>query len=209
MVTRIMAQNAASTTASAAKAAAHSAQDAAKAMQKNVERAVAGTLGLSGERMTKVDTAWLRMDSPQNLMMIVGIWVLRPGITRAALCERIESRLLKYHRFGQRVVEDAAGATWVDDKKFDIHNHVVTETLKAQKGHTLQDALQDRVAELTTTPLDHSRPLWQFHLVENYTLPDGTKGSAMMVRIHHCIADGIALISVTTSLVDGGLQSGQ
>ena len=205
MVTRIMAQNAASTTATAAKAAAHRAQDAAKVMQKNVERAVAGTLGLSGERMTKVDTAWLRMDSPQNLMMIVGIWVLRPGITRAALCERIESRLLKYRRFGQRVVEDAAGATWVDDKKFDIQNHVVTETLKAQKGHTLQDALQDRVAELTTTPLDHSRPLWQFHLVENYQLPDGGKGSAMMVRIHHCIADGIALISVTTSLVDGGL----
>jgi diacylglycerol O-acyltransferase / wax synthase len=194
MVTRIMAQS-----------AARKPQTAAQSMQKSVERAVAGTLGLSGERMTKVDTAWLRMDSPQNLMMIVGIWVLRPGITRAALCERIESRLLKYRRFGQRVVEDAAGATWVDDKNFDIQNHVVTETLRAQKGHTLQDALQDRVAELTTTPLDHSRPLWQFHLVENYTLPDGSKGSAMMVRIHHCIADGIALISVTTSLVDGGL----
>jgi diacylglycerol O-acyltransferase len=29
-------------------------------------------------------------------------------------------------------------------------------------------------------------------------------GSALMVRIHHCIADGIALISVTMSLVDGG-----
>jgi diacylglycerol O-acyltransferase / wax synthase len=190
MVTRIMAQSAAS-----------KPQTAAQSMQKNVERAVAGTLGLSGERMTKVDTAWLRMDSPQNLMMIVGIWVLRPGITRAALCERIESRLLKYRRFGQRVVEDAAGATWVDDKNFDIQNHVVTETLKAQKGQTLQDALQDRVAELTTTPLERDSPLWQFHLVENYTLPDGTKGSAMMVRIHHCIADGIALISVTTSLV--------
>lgn len=199
------ATKAAAKTANSAQKAASSAQQAAKVMQKNVERAVAGTLGLSGERMTKVDTAWLRMDSPQNLMMIVGIWVLKPGITHAALCERIETRLLKYRRFGQRVVEDAAGATWVDDKKFDIKNHVVTETLKATKGACLQDALQDRVAVLTTTPLDRRRPLWQFHLVENYTLPDGTKGSAMMVRIHHCIADGIALISVTTSLVDGGL----
>jgi diacylglycerol O-acyltransferase / wax synthase len=198
MVKRVMASDTATPTSSPT-------QRAARAMQKNVERAVAGTLGLSGERMTKVDTAWLRMDSPQNLMMIVGIWVLQPGITHAALCERIETRLLKYRRFGQRVVEDTAGATWVDDKNFDIHNHVVTETLKAQKGQTLQDALQDRVAQLTTTPLDRRRPLWQFHLVENYTLPDGSKGSAMMVRIHHCIADGIALISVTTSLVDGGL----
>ncbi len=187
----------------------HSAQDtarkAAKVVRKNVENAVAGTLGISGERMTKVDTAWLRMDSPQNLMMIVGIWVLKPGISHAALCERIETRLLKYRRFGQRVVEDAAGATWVDDKRFDINHHVVTEKLSPAKGQTLQDALQDRVAVLTTTPLERKRPLWQFHLIENYTLPDGSKGSAMIVRIHHCIADGIALISVTTSLVDGGL----
>jgi diacylglycerol O-acyltransferase / wax synthase len=193
MVTRIMAHN----TAGRSETAAHS-------MQENVERAVAGALGLSGERMSKVDTAWLRMDNPHNLMMIVGIWVLRPGITRAALCERIESRLLKYSRFVQRVVEDAAGATWVDDKNFDINNHVVTEALKLQKGHTLQDALQDRVAKLTTTVLDKAHPLWQFHLVENYTLPDGSKGSAMMVRIHHCIADGMALMAVTNSLVDGG-----
>jgi diacylglycerol O-acyltransferase / wax synthase len=188
-----------------AKTATNKAQTAAKAVQKNVERAVAGTLGLSGERMTKVDTAWLRMDTPGNLMMIVGIWVLKPGIAHAALCERIEERLLKYRRFGQRVVQDAAGATWVDDKKFDINNHVVTEILTAKKSQTQQAALQERVALLTTQPLEPRRPLWQFHLVENYTLPDGSMGSAMIVRIHHCIADGIALISVTTSLVDGGL----
>ncbi|MBA4328573.1 MAG: wax ester/triacylglycerol synthase family O-acyltransferase, partial [Polaromonas sp.] len=63
---------------------------------------------------------------------------------------------------------------------------------------------QDRVAELAMQPLDRKRPLWQIHLVEDYTGPDGVKGSAMIVRIHHCIADGIALISVTMSLVDGG-----
>ena len=192
-----------------ASGARHSAQDtarqAAQVVRKNVEKAVAGTLGISGERMTKVDTAWLRMDSPQNLMMIVGVWVLKPSITHAALCERVQERLLKYRRFGQRVVEDAAGATWVNDKRFDILNHVVTEKLSPRKGQTQQDALQDRCAALTTTALDPKRPLWQFHLIENYTLPDGSKGSAMIVRIHHCIADGIALISVTTSLVDGGL----
>jgi diacylglycerol O-acyltransferase len=34
----------------------------------------------------------------------------------------------------------------------------------------------------------------------------GRRGSALIVRIHHCIADGIALISVTMSLVDGGSE---
>ncbi len=203
MVTRVNVSGIADSATSSAHQA-HKASKASKAVRKNVERAVAGTLGLSGERMTKVDTAWLRMDTPHNLMMIVGIWVLRPGIQHAALCARVQERLLKYRRFGQRVVQGAAGATWVDDKNFDIKNHVITETLLAKKGRSPQDALQERVALLTTQPLPPRRPLWQFHLVEDYTLPDGSKGSALIVRIHHCIADGMALISVTTSLVDGG-----
>lgn len=176
----------------------------AKNVQKNVTRAVSGTLGLSGERMSKVDTAWLRMDTPSNLMMIVGVWQLTPGVSHAAVCERMESSLLKYARFRQRVMEDAAGATWVEDRYFDLKNHVIAEKLpKAAKGKE-QEVLQDRVAELAMQPLDRKRPLWQIHLVEDYTGPDGVKGSAMIVRIHHCIADGIALISVTMSLVDGG-----
>jgi hypothetical protein len=49
------------------------------------------------------------------------------------------------------------------------------------------------------TPLDPRHPLWQFHLVEDY---EG--GSALVARIHHCIGDGIALISVMMSITDGG-----
>ena len=48
-------------------------------------------------------------------------------------------------------------------------------------------------------PLDPMHPRWQFELVE-----DHEGGSALIARIHHCIADGIALISVMMSLVDGG-----
>jgi diacylglycerol O-acyltransferase / wax synthase len=174
----------------------------AKNVQKNVKRAVSGTLGISGERMSKVDTAWLRMDNDANLMMIVGVWQLTPGVKHAAVCERIENSLLKYDRFKQRVMEDAAGATWVMDRNFNLANHVVAE--KLPKSANQEQALQDRVAELATQRLDPKRPLWQIHLIEDYTGPDGVKGSAMIVRIHHCIADGIALISVTMSLVDGG-----
>ena len=174
----------------------------AKNVQKNVKRAVSGTLGISGERMSKVDTAWLRMDNDANLMMIVGVWQLAPGVKHAAVCERIENSLLKYDRFKQRVMEDAAGATWVMDRNFDLANHVVPE--KLPKSTNQEQALQDRVAILATQRLDPKRPLWQIHLIEDYTGPDGVKGSAMIVRIHHCIADGIALISVTMSLVDGG-----
>ena len=201
MVTRVTAQGAAQQVVTQV---GKTTRRAARVVKKNVTDAVTGTLGLSGERMSRVDTAWLRMDTASNLMMIVGVWVLRPGITKAALCERLEERLLKYNRFKQRVVEDAAGATWVEDADFDIDRHVTLEKLaRKAKGHQ-QEALQERVAELTMQPLDRMHPLWQFHLVENYTSADGGKGSAMIVRIHHCIADGIALISVMNSLVDGG-----
>jgi diacylglycerol O-acyltransferase / wax synthase len=149
------------------------------------------------ESMSKVDTAWLRMDSASNLMMIVGVWTLRPRVRYDALCRRMEQRLLQYPRFRQRVVEQGGHASWVDHD-VDIHEHVVRERLPRTKGGA-QAALQRRIGELAMTPLERGRPLWQMHLVEDY---EG--GSALVIRIHHCIADGIALIAVTLSLVDGG-----
>ncbi len=154
---------------------------------------------LAVERMSRVDTAWLRMDNSVNLMMIVGFWLLTPAVSLAALRERLQDKLLKYDRFRQKAVADATGATWVEDEDFDIASHVVPETLDIAPGETERQALQRLCARLATTPLDHARPLWQFHLVDGY---EG--GSAMVVRIHHCIGDGIALTSVVLSMTDGG-----
>jgi len=175
------------------------AQQVARRAGKTARKAASGVLGLTGERMTKVDTAWLRMDSPSNLMMIVGVWTLKPGIRYEDLCQRVQERLLQYNRFRQRVEKDAAGATWVEDADFDIARHVVREKLPKRARGDEQSGLQDRVGELAMQPLDHKHPLWQIHLIEDYQ-----GGSALLVRIHHCIADGIALISVTMALVDGG-----
>ncbi|MCU0762226.1 MAG: wax ester/triacylglycerol synthase family O-acyltransferase [Hydrogenophaga sp.] len=149
--------------------------------------------------MSKVDTAWLRMDSESNLMMIVGVWVLRPGITLDALRERVRDRLLPYNRFVQLARQDAAGAHWARDPDFRIERHVTARALKRRKGQSEQAALQERVGELAMQALDPAHPLWQFELIERYG-----QGSALVARIHHCIADGIALISVMMSLVDGG-----
>lgn len=169
-----------------------------------VTQALSTAIGLEGERMSKVDTAWLRMDSSVNLMMIVGVWILKPAVSRAALAERITERLLPYRRFLQIAREDAAGAAWVDDPDFQLDRHLSTHRLKRAKGQSAQAALQARVATLAMQPLDHAHPLWQFELIEQH---EG--GSALIARIHHCIADGIALISVMMSLVDGGAMPPQ
>ncbi|KQW42912.1 MULTISPECIES: wax ester/triacylglycerol synthase family O-acyltransferase [unclassified Roseateles] len=158
-------------------------------------------MGQTSERMSKVDTAWLRMDTEANLMMIVGVWSIRPGITLAALRERVAERLLQYPRFRQKVVEDALlGAQWVVDRDFDIARHVVAELPLPLRGQSRDQVLRERVAELCSEPLDPAHPLWQFQLIED--MGDGT--SALIARIHHCIADGIALIAVMLSITDGG-----
>lgn len=154
---------------------------------------------MASERMSRVDTAWLRMDNDVNLMMIVGVWLLTPAITLEALRERIADKLLKYDRFRQKAVVDAMGASWVDDPDFDITQHVVSVPLQRKKGQSEREALQALCGKLAAAPLDMRRPLWQFHLVEDY---EG--GSALLARIHHCIGDGIALITVMMSITDGG-----
>jgi WS/DGAT/MGAT family acyltransferase len=53
------------------------------------------------------------------------------------------------------------------------------------------------VSDLITPPLDPTRPLWHVYLIEGFG-----EGCALLFRIHHCIADGIALARVMLSLTD-------
>jgi WS/DGAT/MGAT family acyltransferase len=151
--------------------------------------------------MTPVDTAWLRMDTDVNLMMIVGVWLLAPAIRHEDLRDRIRTRLLRFARFRQKAVQGALGARWVIDDDFDLARHVVVENLHRRRGQSARSALQERMGELAATPLDRAHPLWQFHLFEHH---DG--GSALVCRIHHCIGDGVALNSVMMSITDDGIQ---
>jgi diacylglycerol O-acyltransferase / wax synthase len=153
----------------------------------------------TSQRMSRVDTAWLRMDSDVNLMMIVGVWLLRPAIDPLALRQRLQSKLLGYERFRQKVVQHAVLSYWVEDDDFDIERHVLSEKLVRKRGQSERKALQARASELAATPLDPAHPLWQMHVFDRYE-----DGSAVILRIHHCIADGVALSAVLMSIGDGG-----
>jgi len=146
--------------------------------------------------MSKVDTAWLRMEQPNNLMMITGVIGLDEAMDYERLLETVERRFLVFDRFRQKVVDTAAGASWELDEDFDLRTHVRRIALP---GAADEAELRILVADLASSPLKPSRPLWQFDVIENYV-----SGPVVVVRIHHCIADGIALVQVFLSLTDSG-----
>ncbi|MDQ5887482.1 MAG: diacylglycerol O-acyltransferase / wax synthase, partial [Pseudomonadota bacterium] len=140
------------------------------------------------EGVSGVDTAWLRMDRRTNLMMIVGVLMFEERMDYERLRAVLEERFLHYERFRQRVVKIGASHYWENDPLFSLQNHLQVLDLPGDAGKV---ELENLVSDLTSTPLDQSRPLWHFHLVENYN-----GGSALVARIHHCYADGISLIRV-------------
>ncbi|MCI4567067.1 wax ester/triacylglycerol synthase family O-acyltransferase [Lysobacter sp. CFH 32150] len=146
------------------------------------------------EPMSRVDTAWLRMEQPTNPMMITAVLMFAETMSVIDLRRLIKQRFLAYTRFQQKAVDTAAGASWQTDDDLDLDWHVQLTALPGRGG---KRALERLVSQLASTPLDAGRPLWQFHLIERY---DG--GSALVIRIHHCYADGIALVQVLLSLTD-------
>lgn len=149
------------------------------------------------ETMSNVDTAWLQMDRPTNLMMIASFMTFDGPPDFERIVATIERRLLVFDRFRQRIVPPRVpfGAhTWEVDTHFDIRAHIHRVALPAPGD---KNALQDFMSDLTSTPLERSRPLWQFHVVEGYG-----DGWVLATRLHHAIADGIALMRVLLSLTD-------
>ena len=135
------------------------------------------------------------MDRPANPLTIVALIVLATPLRRAALRTLIAERFLPFERFRCYPESDSLGARWITATRFDIDAHV----LSASIAHPArQEDLETLVGELASTPFNPCRPLWSFHLVERYQ-----GGSAIIVRIHHCYADGIALVQVLLSLADG------
>lgn len=147
--------------------------------------------------MSSVDAAWLGMEDPTNLMMVTGVMALEGRVDPKRLRNVLDKRLAPFGRFHQRVVRPRSRAGllhWEDDERFDIDNHFSHLALPPPGG---ERALRELVSEVMSTPLDFSKPLWHVQLVEGLQ-----GGSVVVARVHHAIADGIALVRVLLSLMD-------
>jgi len=144
--------------------------------------------------LSAVDHAWLRMDRPTNLMMINGVLVVEGTLDRERLREILAQRIAVLPRFRQRIVRRKGRPRWEDDPDFDLDAHLHWERLPDPGG---DEELREVVSRLVSEPLDPRRPLWSFHVVENF------QGETVFYgRIHHCIGDGVGLMFVLLSLAD-------
>jgi WS/DGAT/MGAT family acyltransferase len=149
------------------------------------------------ERMTNADNFWLCMDDPTNLMVITAFMEFKEPVNFKRLQATIDSRLASFPRFQMRVVRPKSGVglpSWEMDPNYDPRSHVQRIALPSPGD---KKDLQEMISNLTMTPLDLNKPLWQIHLIENYG-----EGSVIFFRIHHAIGDGIALVYVLLSATD-------
>lgn len=153
---------------------------------------------MSRQPMSSVDAAWLHMERPTNLMMINGFFLFDGEVEFERFKATIENRLVaQFSRFRKRVVETGLimkSPNWETDERFDINAHVHRVALPSPGDEA---ALYDMISDLAGTPLDFSKPPWQYHLIEGYG-----PGTVAFYRLHHCIADGIALMQVMLSMCD-------
>ncbi len=148
-------------------------------------------------RLNNVDLAWLRMENPTNPMMITVLIQYRGRVDHERLIITIKEFLNRYRRFRQRIVRPDrifSRPYWEDDPDYRVENQVEKEVLQLPAD---ESSLQELVNFKINTALDFDRPLWKVTLVENHPEDD-----VIIVRIHHCIADGISLMRVLLQMTE-------
>lgn len=145
-----------------------------------------------------VDTIWLNMDRPNNLMVVETLMFFEDAVDWRRLQAVLRERLIRSFRvFRQRPVAPAVPwgvPHWEDDPDFALERHLNRVRLAAPGD---DDALRRYVEGRLCRPLDRTRPLWEATLIEGYG-----SGAAMYSRFHHAMGDGIALTHVLMSLTD-------
>ena len=139
------------------------------------------------------DSLWLNMDSPENLMVIEGVMWFDEPLEMEAVTRALRERMVeRYPVFTWRAEHSSVGLDhWVEDPDFDIDRHITHHLLKGDGGReAMRKFLQARMSE----PLPRDRPLWQAYVLT------GRDFGAVMLRFHHAIADGTALVRVLLDL---------
>lgn len=160
------------------------------------------------QQLSPQDAMYVYLETPNTPLQIGWLNIYDPetapgGKVRfKAILDHVAQRLHMVRFFRQRLVRvpgDFDHPYWVEDEGFDLEYHVRHVALP-EPGDWRQLCIL--VARLFARPLDFSRPLWEFHVIEGLGSVEGfPKGSfALLAKLHHAAVDGVSGVDVTTHL---------
>jgi diacylglycerol O-acyltransferase len=153
----------------------------------------------SAQRMKGFDFATWRTadDDPVMRSAIVGLLITETAPNWDELIERFDRASRVNIALRQRVIDQGGLTTprLVIDPDFDLTFHM--RRFRMPVGSTWADVLEDARRQ-SMTDFDKDRPLWRVTLLED--LPDGR--SAIILKLHHAIADGQGAVMLGASLFD-------
>jgi WS/DGAT/MGAT family acyltransferase len=151
------------------------------------------------ERLTTQDATFLYVENELNHMSIATIALFDgPAPAGDEIEDWVASKLDLVPRYRQRVhfvPFDAGRPVWCDDRHFDLRYHV-RHTALPSPGDEAQ--LRTLVGRVMSQQLDRTKPLWELWVVEGLA---GGRWS-MIIKLHHCLADGVSATDLTTLLLD-------
>ncbi|MBV5243053.1 wax ester/triacylglycerol synthase family O-acyltransferase [Mycolicibacterium sp. PAM1] len=155
------------------------------------------------QHLTTLDASFLQAeDSDPHVSLAVGAVSIIEG-PQPDYHELIEVFAERAHRIPRctQIVRmppfDLAAPEWVDDPYFDIGHHLHRVAVPAPGADAELFAM---IATIMERRLDRDRPLWECWIIEG--LAAGRW--ATLIKIHHCIADGIATAQMLAKLSDDG-----
>jgi WS/DGAT/MGAT family acyltransferase len=164
---------------------------------------------MSSEQLSALDAAWLHMDRPTNSMVIDIVLQCDDRVDEQRLAQALDERVIRrFRRFRQRVADPAVNLSpwtspyWVDEPDVRAADHLRRSVLPPDGD---SDALHQVLGRLCSRPLRADRPLWEVHLIDRDDTAARTShgpGSVVLLRVHHAIGDGVALVQVLLSLTE-------
>ncbi len=175
-------------------------------MNANVRTRLAHPRNSGFRRLTSLDLMFLRFESAAWPCHFAGLAVVEgkallddSGKLRLGeITDRLNRRLARIPELRRRLYFPGVlrgGPLWVDDDRFDIRHHVRQAAVEAPGGDA---QLLEAAARLDESQLDRIRPLWELWFLTG--LRDGRIG--VLLKLHHCVADGTAAVAVMGSLFD-------
>ena len=155
-------------------------------------------------RLSGMDTAFLYLETPTAHMHVQAVMLLDPstvpgGYSYEKIKAHLAARLPSLPEFRRRIGSvpfDLHRPVWFDDPDFDLDYHL-HHIAVPPPGSTEQ--LADIVGDIAGRPLDRSRPLWDFWVVEGV---EHGGVVAIVARMHHATIDGVSGSSLVTSILD-------